>query len=177
MQDSSDGLRSIIERNVIVNANFWDATALVEHCRNPDQLERYFSEDDRNQAECHSRLYVAIPDDEIQALLRDDATCEIDLNLTFANFIREACWYGTISTLHCFVNTPVGCRFFNLGILPNPLVGWESMQTMPIPWKVTLLVKVAMLWSTLSATHCLNLSFTLSWLSSFFMSYITDCLN
>ena len=63
MQDSSVGLRSIIGRNVIVDADFWDATALVERCRNLDQLERDFSEDDRNQAKCHSRLYVAIPDE------------------------------------------------------------------------------------------------------------------
>ena len=96
--------------------------ALVEHCRNPNQLEQSFSEDDRNQAECHSRLYVAIPDDEIRVLLRDDAAYEIDSNLTFAGPIREAFWYGTISTPQCFVNTPAGPRFFNRGILPNPPV-------------------------------------------------------
>ena len=98
-------------------------TALVKHCRNPYQLERGFSEDDRNQAECHSRLYVAIPDDKIRVLLRDDGAYEIDSNLNFANPIREACWYDTISTRRYFVNTPDGCRFFNCGILPNPPVG------------------------------------------------------
>ena len=176
MQDSSVGLRSIIGRNVIVDADFWDATALVERCRNLDQLERDFSEDDRNQAKCHSRLYVAIPDDEIRVLQRDDGACEIDSNLNFASPIREDCWYGTISTTWCFVNTPAGYGFFNRGILPNPPLGWQSRQTMSIPWKVPLLVKVTMLWST-SATHCLKPSFTLSWLSSFSMSSIADCLN
>ena len=152
MQDSSDGPRSIIGRNVIVDSNFWDATALVEHCRNPNQLEQSSFEDDRNQAECHSRLYVAIPDDEIQFLLRDDAACETNSNLNFASPIKEACLYDTISIPQCFVNTPAGCSFFNRGILPNPPVDWESTQTMPIPWKVPLPVKVAMLWCCLQLT-------------------------
>ena len=56
MQDSSDGLRSKIRRNPIVDVNFWDVIALVEHCRNPDQLECSFSEDDRNQADCDNML-------------------------------------------------------------------------------------------------------------------------
>ena len=48
MQDSFDGLRSMIGRNVIVDAGLSDAIAFVEHCRNPDQLERGFSGDERN---------------------------------------------------------------------------------------------------------------------------------
>ena len=88
-----------------------------------DRLEHGFSEDDRNQAECHSTLYVVIPDDEIQVLLRHNAACETDSKLNYSSIIREARWYGTISPPQCLVNTPAGCRFFSHGIWLNPLVG------------------------------------------------------
>ena len=48
MQDSFDGLISMIRRNVIVDADLSDAIAFVEHCRNSDQLEPVFSDDGRN---------------------------------------------------------------------------------------------------------------------------------
>ena len=74
MQDSFDGLRSMIGKNVIVDADLSDAIAFVEHCRNPDQWERVFPGDERNQTECQSKLCMTILDVEIRVLLRDDAT-------------------------------------------------------------------------------------------------------
>ena len=74
MQDSFDGLRSMIGRNVIVDADLSDVIAFVEHCRNSDQLERGFSGDERNQAQCQSKLCMAILDVEIRVVLRDDET-------------------------------------------------------------------------------------------------------
>ena len=38
MHDSSEGLRSIIGRKLIEQVDPFEETALVEHCKNPDQL-------------------------------------------------------------------------------------------------------------------------------------------
>ena len=90
MHDSFDGLRSMIGRKVIVDADFCAVIALVEHCKNPDQLGRGFADEERNQAECHNELCVIISDVEIRALLRDDAASEIDSNFNFPIPLRVA---------------------------------------------------------------------------------------
>ena len=133
IQDSFDGLISMIGRNVIVDADLFEAIALVEHCRNPDQLDRGFSDDERNQAECQSRLWITILDVEIRVLLRDDATCVIDSNFILASPFGVVRLYSIISTPRCLVNSSACCRSFRRGIWLNLPVGWESTQTMPIP--------------------------------------------
>ena len=40
MHDSSEGLRSIIGRKSIEQVDPFEEAALVEHCKNPDQLGR-----------------------------------------------------------------------------------------------------------------------------------------
>ena len=143
MQDSFDGLRPMIGRNVIVDADLFEAIAFVEHCRNPDQLDRGFSDDERKQAECQSRLWVTILHVEIGVLPRDDATCELDF--VFASPFGVDRLYGIISTPRCLVNSSACCRSFRRGILPNLPVGWKSTQTIPISWKLSLSVNMAML--------------------------------
>ena len=64
MQVSSEGLTSMIVRNMIVEGVLLEETALVEHCKNPDQFGLGCSSDDKNQAECHRRSYVDMVDDE-----------------------------------------------------------------------------------------------------------------
>ena len=130
MHDSSVGLRSIIGRKLIEQVDPFEETALVEHCKNPDQLGRGCSKDDKNELECHKRSYVAIVEAE---LISDDVICEIGSNLNFAIPIREGCWYGTISTPRLFVNNAAGWRSFKRGIFLKRPVGLVSTQIMPIP--------------------------------------------
>ena len=77
-----------------MDAGLFGAIALVEHCENPDQFERGFSDDERNQPECQRRLCITIFDVEIRFLLRDDATCEIDSNCMLASPLRVDLLYS-----------------------------------------------------------------------------------
>ena len=74
MHDSFEGLRSITGRNLIVEVDPFDETALVEH---PDQFVRGCLTDERNQLECQRRSYVAMAD----ANLSGDVICDIGSNL------------------------------------------------------------------------------------------------
>lgn len=62
MQVSSDGLRSIIGKNVMCVGLLVSALGFVEHCIKPDQFGLGLSGDDRSYAECQSRLRFSIED-------------------------------------------------------------------------------------------------------------------
>ena len=104
MPDSSEGLRSIIGRKLVEQLDTFDKAALVQHCKNPEQLRRGCSKVDRNQLECQRRSNVDIVD----ADLCENVICEIELNFNFGIPIREVCQYGTISTSQLFVKNAAG---------------------------------------------------------------------
>ena len=51
------------------------------------------------------------------------------------------------------------------------------IDIIPIPWNVPFPVRVQILWSTLSATYCVNPSTTSSVVSFCLLSSDADCLN
>ena len=139
-------------------------------CIKPDQLDLGFSGELVNLPVCHKMLHLISGKN-----VYDVISCLNGFNLMLDNPLLDEprkLWIliplflitSSVSFLFC-------TRVTSLLLLIFP--GWVA-DIIPIPWNVSFPVKVLMLWSTLSATHCVKLLLSSIFSTPFILS-TTDC--